>query len=151
MTCFAITFAIVWPTLLSLSSKTRLIVPSFGVWLKVLIVVVCTSFFPILRCQWSLQGFSKSGSQHGSAQRFHFFFVTSFPVQVSLLVYDAILIEIWREEILPHLLKTESSLSPLMIYSVVSCQNMNNNQLASHPGLHTKTKGPHLFSFLLPT
>ncbi|EFX86992.1 hypothetical protein DAPPUDRAFT_312479 [Daphnia pulex] len=64
------------------------------------------------------KGFSKCGS-HGSAQRFHFFFVTSFPVQVSLLVYDAILIEIWREEILPHLLKTESSLSPLMIYSVL--------------------------------
>ena len=48
--------------------------------------------------------------------------------QVSLLVYDVILIEIWREEILPHLLKTESSLSPLMIYSVVSCQNLNNDQ-----------------------
>lgn len=105
-------------------------------------------FFSILRCQWSLQGFSKSGSQHGSAQRFHFFFVTSFPVQVSLLVYDAILIEIWREEILPHLLKTESSLSPLMIYSVVSCQNMNNNQPASQPArVAHKNKRPPSFLF----
>lgn len=51
--------------------------------------------------------------------------------QVSLLVYDAILIEIWREEILPHLLKTESSLSPLMIYSVVSCHRITITKRAS--------------------
>lgn len=42
--------------------------------------------------------------------------------KVTLLVHDAILIEIWREQILPHLLKqTETSklLSPLMVYTVV--------------------------------
>lgn len=40
--------------------------------------------------------------------------------KVSLLVHDAILIEIWREQILPHLLKqTKSKLSPLMVYTVV--------------------------------
>lgn len=41
--------------------------------------------------------------------------------QITLLVYDAILIEIWREEVLPHLLKTQPPhlLSPVMVYSVV--------------------------------
>lgn len=42
--------------------------------------------------------------------------------QIPLLVYDAVLIEIWREEVLPNLIKTSSLPAPssLMIYSVVS-------------------------------
>ena len=36
-----------------------------------------------------------------------------------LLVHDVVLIELWRERVLPRLLETEPSISPLMVYSVV--------------------------------
>ena len=40
--------------------------------------------------------------------------------QIAALVEDLIIVEVWREEILPHLLRDESAtLSPLIVYAVV--------------------------------
>ena len=47
--------------------------------------------------------------------------------QIAALVEDLITVEVWREEILPHLLRDESAtLSPLIVYAVVGFYSIYN-------------------------